>query len=104
MEDNTSHTPAPDSNALQRKTCEFVEASDLVPTEWTPWLWSRISEDAPFSWGDNNRSMVCACDFRRHCEDRLLDASDEEDVPQEDIDQFLERLRELGDLYIDLEN
>ena len=85
-------------------TCEFVEATALIPREWDAWFWVKISDNAPFSWGDNDRSMVCACDFRRHCEDRLLDAAYDEDVPQEEIDQFLEMLGELGTLYVDLEN
>jgi hypothetical protein len=85
-------------------TCEFVEATELIPSEWDGWFWGKISDNAPFSWGDNNRSMVCACDFRRHCEDQLLDFDDDEGAPQEEIDQFLEMLGELGELYVDLEN
>ena len=89
---------------VDRRTCEFVPATELVPREWDPWFWAKISDSAPFSWGDNNRTMVCANDFKRHCEDRLLDASDDEGVPQDEIDRFLATLGELGDLYIDLEN
>lgn len=86
------------------KTCEFVEASDLIPESWVNWFWAKISDNAPFSWGDNNRSMVCACDFRRHCEDRLLDVVDDEGAEQKDIDIFLDKLQILGTTYIDLEN
>lgn len=86
------------------KTCEFVEVSTVVPESWASWFWETISDNAPFSWGDNNRSLVCACDFRRHCEARLLDAADDEEVPQRDIDIFLDKLRGLGTTYIDLEN
>ena len=84
--------------------CEFVEGTSLIPEGWDTWFWGRISEDAPFSWGDNNRSMVTACDFKRYCEERLLDAADEEGIPQEDIDQFLEALESLDAMYVDLEN
>lgn len=83
---------------------EIIEVSEIVPESWNAWFWCLISENAPFSWGDNNRSLVCACDFRRHCEDRLIDASDEENVPQKEIDKFLELLDMLGAQYLDLEN
>lgn len=86
------------------KFCVFTEVSSLVPEEWTEWFWSCVSEDAPFSWGSNNRSMVTASDFACHCKDVLLNASADQRVPQEEIDTFLEKLRELGDSYIDLEN
>lgn len=76
----------------------------MVPPGWATWFWAKISQDAPFSWGDNNRSMVLACDFKNHCEDRLADAASEEDVPQADIDQFLQLIESLGTTYVDLEN
>lgn len=88
----------------KRKTCEFIEVSALVPAHWRSWFWGTISEDAPFSWGDNNRSLVTACDFRRHCDDRLLDAAANHGARQEDIDQFLNLLKYLGEIYLDLEN
>lgn len=85
-------------------TCEFVEVTSLVPENWTSWFWTTISESAPFSWGDNNRSLVCACDFLRHCKD-VIDVDDEEiEVSQSELDEFFERLESLGATYIDLEN
>lgn len=94
----TSDNPPP------AKSCSFVEATSLVPPGWATWFWVKISQDAPFSWGDNNRSMVLACDFKNHCEDRLSDVASEEDVPQADIDQFLQLVESLGTAYVDLEN
>lgn len=92
-------------HAFSIETCKFVESSGLIPDDWFSWFWCVISDNAPFSWGDNNRSLVCACDFRSHCTDRLLDAVDEQEgVTQEDIDDFLETLDALGTTYIDLEN
>lgn len=85
-------------------TVQLVEATELIPAAWVAWFWGCISENAPFSWGDNNRSLVTACDFKQHCEARLLDAVDLYGACQEEIDAFLERLAELGDTYIDLEN
>ena len=78
------------------QTCEFVSATDLVPRTWNTWFWGLISENAPFSWGDNNRSMVTACDFAIHCEQRLDDSRK--------VQHFLNKVRKLGDMYIDLES
>lgn len=78
------------------QTCEFISASDLVPRSWDCWFWGLISEDAPFSWGDNNRSMVTASDFADHCEERL------DDSPK--VKRFLKKVRSLGEMYIDLES
>jgi hypothetical protein len=87
------------------KTCQFIEANELVPPEWTSWFWSAVSENAPFTWGDNNRSMVCAIDFAIHCEDVLiLEAQDTSKVKSSEVNTFIRMLRSLGDIYIDLEN
>ena len=91
-------------SSIPRLTCEFVEVTSLVPEGWATWFWCLISESAPFTWGDLNRALVTASDFRRHCEDCLLDTADEQGIPQEDIDAFLRVLDELGETYVDLEN
>jgi len=92
------------SSSIPRLTCEFVEVTSLVPKHWVEWFWCLISESAPFTWGDLNRAFVTASDFRRHCDECLLDASDDHGVPQEEIDGFLRLLGELGETYVDLEN
>jgi hypothetical protein len=78
------------------QTCEFISATAIVPRDWDKWFWAVIADNAPFSWGDNNRSMVTACDFARHCEERL------DDSPK--VKRFLNKLHALGDMYIDLES
>ncbi|NDB65564.1 MAG: hypothetical protein EB168_07850 [Euryarchaeota archaeon] len=90
----------------EQQACIFYHATDLVPTGWREWFWSIISDSAPFSWGDNNRSMVTASDFYRHCAARLTahEVIDEYGVPEEEYDQFFELLDSLGEEYIDLEN
>ena len=80
---------------------ELVEITSLVPEHWASWFYAVISEDAPFSWGDNNRTLVTAERLHDHCADRLADV---EDVNEMDIDNFLRKLEELGQTYIDLEN
>lgn len=83
------------------KKIGFIEVSDLVPQSWGDWFWCLISEDAPFSWGDNNRTLIAASRFHAHCIDRLEDV---EDVSNEEIEKFLKTIESLGETYIDLEN
>jgi hypothetical protein len=88
------------------KTLKFIEVSDLVPDSLLDDdFWNRVEEDAPFSWGDNNRTLVTAERFADHCEDRMEDLLDESNLffVQEARD-FIEVLRRLGQTYIDLEN
>lgn len=77
------------------RSCSYIAATDLVPPLWRRWFWGLISEDAPFSWGDNNLSLVRASRFADHCEDRL------DDGPA--TTRFINKLRALGETYIDLE-
>lgn len=106
----TGHISIPDNKVVDviqalvpkgQKACTFVEVSDLVPKSWTPWFWGLISEGAPFDWGNNNRSLVTASDFARHCEARLLDCKE---TSQSAKTKFLKQLWDLGETYIDLEN
>lgn len=82
--------------------CAFVELTSLVPKGWGPWFYSAISENAPFSWGDNNRTLVTASDFARHCDDTLEIHG--ENTSKAAVTRFLNKLRALGETYIDLEN
>lgn len=90
-----------DIASIPRLTCEFVEATEVVPPAWGNWFWSLLSDNSDFAWPGNNRSLVTACDFLDVVE-RMLVGSEE--VDQVEIDQFLQALRELGATYIDLES
>ena len=81
---------------VRRQSCEFISATDVVPKSWDSWFWALISENAPFSWGDNDRSLIAACAFADHCQQRLDDSLSST--------RFLNRVRALGDMYIDLES
>ena len=99
------------------KTCEFLEVSDLIPEDWVRLgFWSLVSESAPFSWGDNNRTLVTASDFLQHVisimdvsepesrETNLTDANLDEDISFDDYSAFVEMMGELKETYVDLEN
>jgi hypothetical protein len=94
--------PAPTKPAIRE--CEFVEASDIIPRHWQEWFWCMFSDNAPFSWGDNNRALVTASSFLEHCERSIADVGEDGVIPQEELDQFFKLLESLEDTYIDLEN
>ena len=66
---------------------DYVDATELVPKEWY-WFWSDFSDSCPFSYGDNNLTLVTVARFLDHCETVLQNA----DIEQEDKDEFLKRL------------
>ena len=85
---------------IQKKTCEFVEFGSLIPKNWSParreQFFCDISDNAPFSWGDNNRTLVTASAFANHCQLHLDDSRRTQ--------AFLRKLWTLGETYVDLEN
>lgn len=82
--------------------CEFVAATSLIPRKWDSWFWGVISENAPFSWGDNNRSLVTARDFADHCANRVEGQGNRKWTKA--VQTRIQEIRELGDMYVDLEN
>jgi hypothetical protein len=82
------------------QSCAFVSIPDVLSPHLTTQgerdqFWALISENAPFSWGDNNRSMVTASSLADHCQDRL---------DGEGVDDLLQSMRDLGEIYVDLES
>jgi len=85
------------------RSTEFVLVTDLVPKKWRTWFYECISNNAPFSWGDNNRSMVTAEVFADHCDNRLDEPKDY-GITVKERDNFIKMIRNLEQTYIDLEN
>lgn len=46
---------------------EFCKMYEVVD----PYFWSGIADDAPFSWGDANHTLVKVEQFRDHCYSRF---------------------------------
>ena len=87
--------------AYPLQTCTFVSLSNLLHHHNLSSIdqaefWCLISDNAPFSWGDNNRTLVTASSLANHCQDRL------DDRPS--YLNLLQSLRELGETYVDLES
>lgn len=91
---------------LAVETCEFVPITSIVPESWRTWFFGAISEGAPFSWGDNNRTMVDAISFRNHADDvlELQDGLSKAELLEKEA--FFDTLNYLAakNIYIDLEN
>jgi len=81
------------------ETCQFVLGSSIFAG--LNEAWNRMADsDPPFTWGNNNRSLVNALFIASH----LDDLDDREDSETKQIKTAVRRLRSLGDEYVDLEN
>lgn len=81
------------------QTCEFISATGLIPSHWTD-FWGSFSSNAPFSWGDNNRTLVTAEAFADHAQDLELESV----YGYGAVREWLKKIRRLGQTYIDLES
>ncbi len=92
------------------ETCEFVPATSLVPRSWGSWFWSQFSEGAPFTWGDNNRSLVDFESFIEHAAETFSNGEDLSIAGNRAFRRWLKKMAEYreeakhGPVYIDLEN
>jgi len=83
------------------ETVTFVPVTSIVPESWEEWFYDKISANAPFTWGDNNRTLVTASRFAIHVQGVFA----YELIPyDESVREFFAKLTELGETYIDLEN
>jgi hypothetical protein len=95
----------------ETQIAKFVPISDIIPKDWHGWFYDVISQDAPFSWGDNNRTLIDAISFGHHAED-VLDIEEsfgnniEEDGSIKGREEFFDILNALAkkNIYVDLEN
>jgi len=83
---------------------EFVCITDIVPEKWRDWFFAEISTDAPFSWGDNNRTLVTIDRFADHCEECLTLMVEEKQLTEGAKREWLKKVRNLDTMYVDLEN
>jgi hypothetical protein len=82
------------------ETCPFIAFTKLCEAYGadTAFVSEMISDQAPFSWGDNNRTLITATRLR----DRMLDCIDSQDL--DPLDPMLNGLKMLDQFYIDMEN
>lgn len=83
---------------IKKMTCEFVELTSITPQSLNDGdFWADFSSDAPFSFGDNNRTLITAERVLEHC--KFICNTDTDDMIE-----FLDLLKSLGDTFIDIEN
>jgi hypothetical protein len=92
---------------LQIDTLKSVGVTQIIPEDWETWIWTDLSDDAPFSWGDNNHSLVDAVSFGDHL-DSILKYKDDDDLEKtikEHRPAIIDTLNYLhaNKIYIDLE-
>ena len=91
---------------LQIDTLQSVGVTQVIPEQWEHFIWTALSDDAPFSWGDNNHRLVDAHSFLDHL-DSVLDyhQDDYEDVIKEYRQAVFDTINylEANKIYIDLE-
>jgi len=85
-------------STLLAHTATFYPITDIVDRSGvdSEGFYQTLSDDAPFSWGDNNRTLVTAQRIMNHMVERGMD----EDYPE--VYNTLASLPEGS--YIDLEN
>jgi hypothetical protein len=87
-------------NKLKAKTVKFVPIRELVNPAWNNWFFSLLSEDAPFSWGDNNFTLISAGRFKKYVTHILYDGKSAGAAELMETLTYLEQ----DDVYINLED
>ena len=84
---------------------KYVALSQVMPEEWHSWIFCALSEDAPFSWGDNNMTLIHADRFMDNLVE-TLDLNDQEKNIEDFRESVIDTLKYLSvnNIYIDLES
>ncbi len=78
-------------------TCRFVLASEFLDCALGRWrgMLDTLLEDAPFTWGDADHTLVSIGDLAEFIEGKL---------PGVSLPGLRDAVKRLGDVYVDLEN
>lgn len=96
-------------NIDKLKTITICPVSALFPDDWRDWIFDAISFDAPFSWGDNDHTLVEAEAFKDHLahvfstQDHIEDLTVEINKHKDSIYNILKKLSDL-EVFVDLES
>ncbi len=86
-------------HTLKIKTVEYVELKSVLPRRHRYWFFEALANtQPPFSWGDNDMSLVTANLLLRWCELNMPKTT------RKTLSRFYERLRKLDCMLVDLEN
>lgn len=87
------------------QTLQFIAISDLIPQSFGDLgeFLAAVGEDAPFSFGDNDRTLILASRFADWCEN-CVDRLEDNGCDNDEVNKFIAELWKLDETYIDLEN
>lgn len=91
------------------RTCKYIPLTDIVPLSWNSFFYAELAQDAPFSWGDNNKTLVTATRIADHVDGF---ASEWKFTPRDPdpylrpvyVKRWLKAVRDLGNTLIDLDS
>ena len=82
----------------------FVRVTAIVPKAWRGWFFAELAESRHVSWGDADHTLVAAKTFAEICEDALEAAIDRGWTSRSHLRRFLNRVRQLDGILVDLES
>jgi hypothetical protein len=85
-------------------TVSYTNISDIIPLQWESWFWEEFSSNAPFSWGDNDITLITADRVLEHVKDVCSDVVDDLAIKQDQVDNILAQFKALGEQYISIDN
>lgn len=83
----------------------YYDACNLIPESWSAeGFWGYFSDGAPFSWGDNNITLVTVERFIEHFDDVMGYNFMDDAIPVEEVEDVRSEIMRLGpNTYIALE-
>jgi hypothetical protein len=82
---------------------EAYPMGQLFPEEWRTWIFDLISDDAPFSWGDNDHTLISVDRFKSWFDEVMSSLDSDETALRYQVDEKLAELEQRG-AYIELES
>lgn len=90
---------------LNTNTCSFISASSLISEDLGKVFWFPFSENVPFSWGDNDRTLVAVHRFGKHMDETVAELAGKLTEEQKrEFELIRSALIILDTGYIDLES
>ena len=83
----------------------FLPATTVIPRDWDDFFWAVIAENAPFSWGDNEHTLIRTYRLADHIDYVFYDEHLISSGEKKNLLKLLEDLENIhGIKYIDMES
>jgi hypothetical protein len=83
-------------NGFNIQSVYYINATDLVPRSWLGWFWTSFSENCPFSFGDNNYTLVDGESFFKHAEQVVSSNEEFEKITPKQKKTFFDELNKIA--------